>query len=206
MKQRRGTSGETGGALGSGGGGAGADSGEEQLQIELPAVLQKQLLDQYDAIHDEGKLLQLPRRPNVMQVFQQYVQYVREKQGVSQAEEDLVTGLQVYFDKALWQCLLYKVERRQAEMVLAAGQAPSAVYGAEHLLRLVVKLPELLPQTGVTGEALQLLIQRLEDLLTYLQVQAERIFAQGAYVPAEMYGAAAAAAAAMPVAAVGLQR
>lgn len=29
------------------------------------------------------------------QVFQQYVQYVREKQGVSQAEEDLVAGLQV---------------------------------------------------------------------------------------------------------------
>lgn len=31
----------------------------------------------------------------VLQVFQQYVQYVREKQGVSQAEEDLVAGLQV---------------------------------------------------------------------------------------------------------------
>lgn len=32
-----------------------------------------------------------------------------------------------------------------------------------------------------------------------VQVQAERIFTQGAYVPAEVYGAAAAAAAAMPV-------
>lgn len=31
----------------------------------------------------------------LLQVFQQYVQYVREKQGVSQAEEDLVAGLQV---------------------------------------------------------------------------------------------------------------
>lgn len=47
---------------------AGADSEEGQLQIELPAVLQKQLLDQYEAVHDEKKLLQLPRRPNVMQV------------------------------------------------------------------------------------------------------------------------------------------
>jgi hypothetical protein len=25
--------------------------------------------------------------------------------------------LQVYFDKALWQCLLYKAERQQADMV-----------------------------------------------------------------------------------------
>jgi hypothetical protein len=33
---------------------------------------------------------------NHVQVFQQYVQYVRDKQaGVSQAEEDLVAGLQV---------------------------------------------------------------------------------------------------------------
>lgn len=55
--------------------------------------------------------------------------------------------------------------------VLAAGQAPSAVYGAEHLLRLIVKLPELLPHTGATEEALQLLISRVEDLLTYMQVR-----------------------------------
>jgi hypothetical protein len=37
-----------------------------------------------------------------------------------------------------------------ALQALAAGQAPSAVYGAEHLLRLFVKLPELLPPTGDT--------------------------------------------------------
>lgn len=49
-------------------GAAGAESAEDPLQIELPAALQKQLLDQYDAIHDDNKLLQLPRRPTVMQV------------------------------------------------------------------------------------------------------------------------------------------
>jgi mortality factor 4-like protein 1 len=86
--------------------------------------------------------------------------------------------------------------------MLAAGQAPSAVYGAEHLLRLIVKLPELLPHTGATGEALQLLIRRVEDLLTYMQIHAERLFVgQGGYVLADMYGRAAAAAAmAAPVA------
>lgn len=86
--------------------------------------------------------------------------------------------------------------------ILAAGQAPSAVYGAEHLLRLIVKLPELLPHTWATGEALQLLIRRVEDLLTYMQIHAERLFVgQGGYVAADAYGGAAAAAAmAAPVA------
>jgi hypothetical protein len=86
--------------------------------------------------------------------------------------------------------------------MLAAGQAPSAVYGAEHLLRLIVKLPELLPQTGATGDALQLLIRRVEDLLTYMQIHADRLFVgQGGYVSADTYGGAAAAAAmAAPVA------
>lgn len=60
---------------------------------------------------------------------------------------------------------------------LAAGQAPSAVYGAEHLLRLFVKLPELLPHTGAPEDQLQLLLRRMEDLLTYLQHQAAKIFA-----------------------------
>jgi hypothetical protein len=81
---------------------------------------------------------------------------------------------------------------------LAAGQAPSAVYGAEHLLRLIVKLPELLPHTGATGEALQLLIKRVEDLLTYMQIQADRIFLPAsAYVSADANSAAAAAATAV---------
>lgn len=78
--------------------------------------------------------------------------------------------------------------------MLAGGQAPSSIYGAEHLLRLVVKLPELLPHTGATGEALQLLIKRLEDLLTYMQIQADRIFLPPTgYISADGYGAAAAA-------------
>jgi hypothetical protein len=66
-----------------------------QLELELPAALQKQLLDQYDAMHDDGRTVALPRQPNVAQILQGYVQYVRDKQGESQAEEDIVMGLQV---------------------------------------------------------------------------------------------------------------
>ncbi|KAF6259217.1 MRG-domain-containing protein [Scenedesmus sp. NREL 46B-D3] len=144
---------------------AGSEPVEVQLDVELPAALQKQLLDQYDAMHDEGRTVALPRRPNVAQILQGYVQYV-------------------YFDKALYQCLLYRPERQQAQQALGAGQAPSVVYGAEHLLRLFVKLPELLPPTGAPEEQLQLLLQRVEDLLVYLQHQSSKIFAPlSEYVP-----------------------
>eukprot|EP00878_Enallax_costatus_P024058 GHUV01025646.1.p1 GENE.GHUV01025646.1~~GHUV01025646.1.p1 ORF type:complete len:250 (+),score=109.20 GHUV01025646.1:1132-1881(+) len=167
-----------------------AETVEVQLQLDLPAQLQKQLLDQYDAVHDDNKLAPLPRRPNVMQILQNYTAWVKDKKQESQAEEDIVMGLQVYFDKALYQCLLYRSERRQADQALAAGQAPSAVYGAEHLLRLFVKLPELLPHTGAPEEQLQLLLRRMDDLMAYMQHQSAKIFAPiSDYVAAATYGA-----------------
>ncbi|KAJ7007177.1 hypothetical protein NC653_006278 [Populus alba x Populus x berolinensis] len=43
--------------------------------------------------------------------------------------------------------LLYKSERQQYADAIADDVSPSMVYGAEHLLRLFVKLPELLAHT-----------------------------------------------------------
>ncbi len=36
--------------------------------------------------------------------------------------------------------------------VQAAGKAPSSMYGSEHLLRLLVKLPELLPMSSLPAD------------------------------------------------------
>lgn len=35
---------------------------------------------------------------------------------------------------------------------MANGKAPSELYGAEHLVRLLVKLPELLPVAMMAGQ------------------------------------------------------
>lgn len=38
----------------------------------------------------------------------------------------------------------------QCVAALSDGSTPSAVYGAEHLLRLMLKLPEIMPTAGMT--------------------------------------------------------
>ena len=47
----------------------------------------------------------------------------------------------------------------QALAALSSGLLPSAVYGTEHLLRLFVKLPELLAAAGAGGMAEEALLQ-----------------------------------------------
>lgn len=148
------------------------------IDLEVPAALKQQLLAEYDAVHDDHKLVPLPRQPNVGDILDQYLQYAMGKQTSAEAEEDMVAGLKLYFDKALYHCLLYKSERHQADKVLAGGRVPSSVYGAEHLLRLFVKLPELLPQTGAPAEQQQLLARRLDDVLGYLQLNQQDLFLQ----------------------------
>ncbi|KAM6575364.1 hypothetical protein CsatA_023691 [Cannabis sativa] len=47
--------------------------------------------------------------------------------------------------------------------------SPSNIYGAEHLLRLFVKLPELLAYVSIEEETLTRLQQKLTDFLKFLQ-------------------------------------
>eukprot|EP00775_Hariotina_reticulata_P008142 gene8142-biopygen10003 len=241
------------------------DAPHQKFDIQLPAMLLQQLLQQYDAIHDDNKLVPLPRKPNVTQVrcpvaaapmsasvaagsagalgpgqlaAAQAAPVVAAAAPVTAAatgtlpagsssssrpstcRQILVLLLllllpllstaaaaaaaavftamspQVYFDKALYQCLLFKAERQQADQVLAAGAAPSGVYGAEHLLRLFVKLPELLPHTGVPEEQLQLLVARLDDVMAFMQTRTNLFEPVASYVAAAGFAASAAAAAA----------
>jgi hypothetical protein len=66
------------------------------------------------------------------------------------------------------QLLLYNEERAQADALLTNGDSPSSIYGAEHLLRLFLKLPELLPIESSTEEQYRLLQTKLHELLDFL--------------------------------------
>ncbi|XP_048396312.1 male-specific lethal 3 homolog isoform X4 [Stegostoma tigrinum] len=62
--------------------------------------------------------------------------------------------------------------------------APSYIYGAHHLLRLFVKLPELLGKMQITDRNLKVLVKHLELFLRFLAEYQEDFFSESAYVAA----------------------
>lgn len=104
------------------------------------------------------------------------------------AARDAIEGLRLYFDRALPLYLLYRFERLQLDAWLkhvqggggggvssaragsnsaaaAASFAASAVYGPEHLLRLFIKLPDLLAHISLSDEETKVLQITVNDLL-----------------------------------------
>ncbi|RAL46701.1 hypothetical protein DM860_004980 [Cuscuta australis] len=154
-----------------------ADSGTEDstpveklITIQIPSTLNKQLVHDWEFITQQNKLVQLPRSPNVDDILRKYLEYRTEKDGMmTDADGEILNGVRCYFDKSLPVMLLYQKERQQYREAVSGNVSPSSVYGAEHLLRLFVKLPELLACLKVEEETLIQLQQKLLDFLKFLQ-------------------------------------
>ncbi|KAK0605944.1 hypothetical protein LWI29_032477 [Acer saccharum] len=145
-------------------------STEKFVKIQMPATLKKQLVDDWEFINQQDKLVKLPRSPNVDEILSKYLQYRSKKDGMmSDSIGEILKGIRCYFDKALPVTLLYKKERQQYHDVVLDNVSPSTIYGAEHLLRLFVKLPELLAYVNIEEETLTRLQLKLIDFLKFLQ-------------------------------------
>ncbi|GLT40192.1 hypothetical protein SLA2020_143450 [Shorea laevis] len=148
----------------------GAVPSEKLVNLQIPPTLKKQLVDDCEFITHLGKLVKLPRNPNVDEILKNYLDYRSKKDGmVADSLKEILKGIHCYFDKALPVMLLYKSERQQYEDTVGDDASPSSVYGAEHLLRLFVKLPELLFYANIEEETLLELQQKLVDFLKFLQ-------------------------------------
>ncbi|PNW71228.1 hypothetical protein CHLRE_16g692400v5 [Chlamydomonas reinhardtii] len=165
------------GAAGADGGTGGAPRGL-QLELDISPILKKALLDDYDAVVTDGRLVPLPRTPCVADLLRRYAEHTSEVAAaahVSQAgagiAAEVAAGLRGYFDKSAMAVLLYRSERPQAMALLSDGRLPSSVYGAEHLLRLFVKLPELLAAAGAGGMSEEVLVQTataVQDMMDWV--------------------------------------
>ncbi|TKY68218.1 MRG2 protein [Spatholobus suberectus] len=110
---------------------------DELVNIQIPPKLKKQLVDDCQFITHLGKLVKLPRTPNVNDILKNYFDCRLKKCGpMADSAEEIMKGLCCYFDKVLPVMLLYKNVRQQYQEACPANVFPSAIYGAEHLLRL----------------------------------------------------------------------
>lgn len=121
----------------------------------------------------------------------------RRRPGSADADilEEVIQGIREYFDKSLGRILLYRFERQQwlethEQMTAApgsgankqngdsmdtddvedklAGKTPSEVYGAEHLCRLFVSMPELIAQTNMDAQSVSRLREELAKMTQWL--------------------------------------
>jgi len=121
--------------------------------------------------------------------------------------EEVVHGIREYFDKSLGRILLYRFERQQwlevHEQMIAtpgapaaskrrngsatdtddiahtlAGKPPSEVYGAEHLCRLFVSMPELIAQTNMDAQSVNRLREELAKMTQWLGKNSSKFFAK----------------------------
>ncbi|KAJ8546029.1 hypothetical protein K7X08_018612 [Anisodus acutangulus] len=145
-------------------------SAEKLVKIQIPATLKKQLVDDWEFITQQNKLVKLPRSPTVDDILTKYLEYRSKKDGMmTDPVGEILNGIRCYFDKALPVILLYKKERQQYHEAVPEKVSPSSVYGAEHLLRLFVKLPELIAYVKIEEETLIRLQQKLLDFFKFLQ-------------------------------------
>ncbi|KAJ7543973.1 hypothetical protein O6H91_09G060600 [Diphasiastrum complanatum] len=141
------------------------------LRIPLPGILKKQLVDDWELITQQRKLVKLPRTPNANEVLMKFFEYKKQQEAsIGDSTLEIMDGLRSYFNKALPAMLLYKEEREQFEALSEnCKENLSSIYGAEHLLRLFVKLPDLLTLAGMEDDSLIELQQKLTEFLKFLQ-------------------------------------
>lgn len=162
--------------------------------FQLPSSLQRILVDDWESVTKEMRLVPLPRTITVDGVLQRWVSNRRHT--VDKATKEVAEALLIYFNASLPKILLYRFERQQYEEYFNSAQnngdnedgtnrskLPTMVYGGEHLLRLLLKLPHIMETGKIPKEKIRIIADKVNDLCKYL-VKNSRILFLSEYEPA----------------------
>lgn len=145
-----------------------------EVKIKIPEELKPWLVDDWDAINRQHKLLDIPAKNTVKDIIDTYIQHKKSNKSKDQNKEaaviDVMYGLVSYFNVMLGSQLLYKSERPQyADILREHPDKPMAeLYGSFHLLRLFVRIGSVLSYTSLGEKDINTLMQHVQDFLKWL--------------------------------------
>ncbi|KAL0961361.1 hypothetical protein HGRIS_006317 [Hohenbuehelia grisea] len=179
-------------------------SRKPDIKLNVPEILRVILVDDWEAVTKNNQLVTLPRTPNVVEILHDFENYIltQPKAQIAHLKEPqlviatIVSGLTVYFDRALGANLLYRFERPQyagirkqyvtgPKVIVGQEKEMSAVYGAEHLLRMLVSLPQMIANSTMDPESVGLIRDYVNELIQFMIKERERLF-QREYESASM--------------------
>lgn len=85
--------------------------------------------------------------------------------------DEILDGLEKYFNASIGLILLYKFERLQYLNVIknnTENRPMSEIYGMEHLLRLFTSLPGLIAQTSMDPVSIKTIIDESKEILKFI--------------------------------------
>ncbi|KAI1214476.1 MRG-domain-containing protein [Annulohypoxylon truncatum] len=170
------------------------------IKLVVPDVLKAMLVDDWENITKNNQLVPLPHPHPVSKILADYAEYETPKRPAGSSHVDILeetlAGLKEYFDKSLGRILLYRFERGQyAEVVKKwnsddpeyQGKTASDTYGPEHLMRLIVTLPELVAQTNMDQQSVNRLREELIKFCSWLSKNTTEYFVSHYESPTQDY-------------------
>jgi len=141
-----------------------------EIKIKIPGSLKKQLVNDWEWVTRDKKLVNLPKKKHsVTSIMEEYLNSKKRPAAAQKITDEVVTGIKQYFDRAVGRVLLYKFERPQFKELSELKQTNCDLYGAEHLLRLFVKLPELLASTDMEKDEVTVLQGKIGELVRFIE-------------------------------------